>query len=60
MMGKIYGGLSIFFGLVILLGPILAGDPPPEAAEASKITPIILGAALCLLGFYYVFKKPKS
>ena len=60
MMGKIYGGLSIIFGLILLLGPMLAGEPPPEAAEASKAVPAILGTALCLLGFYFLFKKPKG
>ncbi len=60
MMGKIYGGVSIIFGLILLLGPMLAGEPPPEAAEASKAVPVILGIVLCFLGFHFFFKKPKS
>ena len=59
MMGKIYGGLTVVFGLILLLGPMLAGEPPPEAADASKATPIILGTVLCIVGLYFLFKKPK-
>lgn len=62
MWGKIYGGISMVMGLIVLIGPMLVGDPPAgsDAANVSQTGPMLMGIALCLIGVYYWFRKPRS
>ena len=62
MWNKIYGAVSVLFGVGIIAARFLA-DAPTTASDInppSQSGPIVMGIAIIVLGLYYFFKKPKK
>ena len=62
MWNKIYGAVSVLFGVGIIATRFLS-DAPTTGADInppSQSGVLVMGIAVIVLGLYYFFKKPKK
>jgi len=59
MKNKIFGGIGMVWGGLLVLNWILRGGPVGSSAYASgQFVGVILGALMAIIGAIYFFKRP--
>lgn len=61
MRNKIFGGIGVVWGGLIVANGLLSGRAAGSAAyETGQTTGLIIGAIMLLAGLYYIFKRPNE
>lgn len=61
MRNKIFGGIGIVWGGLILFSWLTAASPSGSSAyQAGRSGAAVFGGLMLVVGLYYFFKKPKQ